>query len=340
VKLWQNRAKYDRGKPMLSWVVTIAYHHAISELRRRGRQALVGLDLPNDNRRDPTDNRTGPEPDTDEYSDYLFEAIDELSEELREVFLLRIEGMPNQDIADIIGVTDGEVSRRWKEALEQIRAIVGERFEELPAATRGETEEVFRRLQRRHERALDTAAFRMAKLRVTLDANGRLAGFTAAATDEDGLVVDQLRGVLPLYLLGQGVGLEHADAVHKAVEVHLQARRRAEAATTAPAARLPFRMTLARVLEDYCDSRQIPQIPADGPARLLSRFLSLEPDGPEWVAHMKEWAEKGLLQCPEDLVKRELWPDRLKKVQPFAERMQVLHDYLLPVLETKNRILG
>jgi RNA polymerase sigma-70 factor, ECF subfamily len=127
-KDWQQNAKFT------TWLYTIARNHCIDALRKAGHRKTASLDqtFEEGEEQGPTlGDRLGDEesitPDRGAESARLrrklTEAIASLSEEQREVFVMReYAGMPFKDIATVVGVPENTVKSRMRYALEHLKS--------------------------------------------------------------------------------------------------------------------------------------------------------------------------------------------------------------------------
>jgi RNA polymerase sigma-70 factor (ECF subfamily) len=132
VKIAGARDLYEPRAKFSTWLFTIARNHCINHLRSRRylqAQATVSLDAASDNGDGPALLDTIPDPsspsDAAERKDLesqLNRCIRELPEAYREVFLLRaVEGLPHQEVADILGLNPATVRTHYLRARQALQ---------------------------------------------------------------------------------------------------------------------------------------------------------------------------------------------------------------------------
>ncbi|MCK5797113.1 MAG: RNA polymerase sigma factor [Deltaproteobacteria bacterium] len=132
LRVIKSAGTYKREAKFTTWLYTIARNLCIDNARRAKHRKAKSLDQPlgrrNDSKRTVGDTvaDTGPGVDRRVSSRRLQEriqqAVGSLSEEQREVFLMREQlNMPFKEIAGIIGCSDNTVKSRMRYALEHLR---------------------------------------------------------------------------------------------------------------------------------------------------------------------------------------------------------------------------
>jgi len=127
---------YKRQAKFTTWLYTIARNLCVDQTRRRKHRKHASLDAPmaaDDDSGTLLDVIPGNEMASDrksvnkQLSQRLQGAIGGLSEEQREVFLMReFLDMPFKQIADVVGVPENTVKRRMRYALEKLRLDLDE----------------------------------------------------------------------------------------------------------------------------------------------------------------------------------------------------------------------
>jgi RNA polymerase sigma-70 factor (ECF subfamily) len=131
LRVIKGAASYERQAKFTTWMYTIARNLCVDAARRGKHRRAQSLDAPMNDETDGAtlldkipDGQPGAERKTigKELHGKLAAAIDKLSEEQREVFLMReLMDMPFKDIADIVGCPENTVKSRMRYALEKLR---------------------------------------------------------------------------------------------------------------------------------------------------------------------------------------------------------------------------
>ena len=127
---------YQRQAKFTTWLYTIARNLCVDQSRRAKHRKAQSLDAPMNSSAE-SGTLLDVIPSSEMASDRrasnkelhlrLHEALSRLSEEQREVFLMReFLDMPFKDIADIIGVPENTVKSRMRYALEKLREALAE----------------------------------------------------------------------------------------------------------------------------------------------------------------------------------------------------------------------
>lgn len=123
---------YQKQAKFTTWLYTIARNLCVDAARRGKHRKVQSLDAPmNAEEKDGAtlldrvqDGSAGPDHRVlgKELSGQLYAAIDKLSEEQREVFLMReFHDMPFKEIAEVVGCPENTVKSRMRYALEKLR---------------------------------------------------------------------------------------------------------------------------------------------------------------------------------------------------------------------------
>lgn len=117
VQLWRAFPRYDAARPFTTWMYRIALNVAISHARRGGRRPEVALadELP-----EPADPRSAPEPE--EGLPLLERLLAELDPLNRALLVLWLEERPHREIAEILGLSESNVSTRLHRLKQRLRA--------------------------------------------------------------------------------------------------------------------------------------------------------------------------------------------------------------------------
>ena len=138
-----NRASsYSRKAKFTTWLYTIARNQSIDALRKRKHRRHASLDQPRG--KDPEgqtlmDRLPGRGDDGFERTDAaemtarIGEAIGGLSEEQREVFVMReFKRLPFKEIAQVVGVSENTIKSRMRYALENLRLALADYAGDVP----------------------------------------------------------------------------------------------------------------------------------------------------------------------------------------------------------------
>ncbi|MCH9683825.1 MAG: sigma-70 family RNA polymerase sigma factor, partial [Deltaproteobacteria bacterium] len=126
LRVFRALPKFDRHGParLSTWILTIASHRAIDELRRRRLDTRpfdpTSFEVPANDRADTTAERTM-------LARLLSDAIDSLSPEYRAAFVLReYHGLEYAEIAKALGIDLGTVKSRLSRARARLRESLAE----------------------------------------------------------------------------------------------------------------------------------------------------------------------------------------------------------------------
>lgn len=118
-QLWRAFPDYDASRPFSTWLYRIALNVGISHLRRHAardrRTVPLELDL-----HETADSRE-PEPDTDEAPRLLAAFIAQLDALNRALLLLYLDERSYREIADILGISETNVSTKINRLKERVR---------------------------------------------------------------------------------------------------------------------------------------------------------------------------------------------------------------------------
>jgi len=127
---------YKRQAKFTTWLYTIARNLCVDQIRRRKHRKHASLDAPMDTTDDsgtlldvlPSNEMASDRKSVNkQMHETMQRAIEALSEEQREVFLMReFLDMPFKQIADVVGVPENTVKSRMRYALEKLRLELDE----------------------------------------------------------------------------------------------------------------------------------------------------------------------------------------------------------------------
>ena len=117
VQLWRAFPRYDAERPFTTWMYRIALNVAISHARRAGARPELALE---DAEHEPADPRAPDEPA--EGLPLLERLLASLAPLERALVVLWLEERPHQEIAEILGLTESNVSTRLHRLKQRLRA--------------------------------------------------------------------------------------------------------------------------------------------------------------------------------------------------------------------------
>lgn len=138
LKVVQRSQDFKGNSKFSTWLYTIARNLCIDHSRKMVFRRHQSLDAPGHSETSAAGptllDRTaadGPEPDraalTTDLRRRISEAVEELPEEQKDVFLMRqIQGLAFKDIADIVGVPENTVKSRMRYALERLQRALAD----------------------------------------------------------------------------------------------------------------------------------------------------------------------------------------------------------------------
>ncbi len=150
VRLVQNAADFKHEARFSTWMFTIVRNLCIDQIRKASLRRHPSLEEP---KRGGGGDREGEGPTLGEQTadsranvertavsteirERLMQAVDELPDEQREVFLMReVSNLPFKEIAKIVGIPENTVKSRMRYALERLQAALHE-YEEYARALR------------------------------------------------------------------------------------------------------------------------------------------------------------------------------------------------------------
>lgn len=132
VKVYFNIKKFRGDSGLYTWMYRILYNLCISALRRKKIISFVSLDERENSKGyisklpDP-----GEEIERKEIRTAVNEALNELPLRQRTVFVMKqIDGLKHEEIANIIGITEGAVKASYFHAVKKLQKLLGKYGEE------------------------------------------------------------------------------------------------------------------------------------------------------------------------------------------------------------------
>ncbi len=142
LRVVKNAGRYSRKAKFTTWLYTIARNQCIDAQRRAKHRRHPSLDAPiggEANGRTLMDRLPGTgedgltRTDSSEVGTRIEAAIEELSAEQREVFVMReFQHLPFKEIAAAVGASENTVKSRMRYALEKLRLALADYAEDLP----------------------------------------------------------------------------------------------------------------------------------------------------------------------------------------------------------------
>jgi RNA polymerase sigma-70 factor (ECF subfamily) len=131
VKLAKNASGFDRRAKFNTWLYRIARNACLDELRKKKRGKTLNIDNPDDRRENGLETLPSDTPPPDERATMaelgkkIAEAVANLPEEQREVFLLKEDGgLTFAEIAETLGCGLETVKSRMRYALARLRSAL------------------------------------------------------------------------------------------------------------------------------------------------------------------------------------------------------------------------
>ncbi|MBD2768295.1 sigma-70 family RNA polymerase sigma factor [Hymenobacter sp. BT664] len=121
VQLWRAWSSYEGRAQRSTWVYRVALNVAVVQQRQRNRRPLTrSLDQAAVRQLAAP---AAPGPDADELAQ-LYQAIGHLSDVDKALVLLRLEDRPDQEVAEILGITPNNVRVKMHRALDKLRRLM------------------------------------------------------------------------------------------------------------------------------------------------------------------------------------------------------------------------
>ena len=120
LRLWQAWPSFEGRAQRGTWLYRVALNVAISTRRQQSRAPTTGrLDAAALDVAAPPD----PGPDDEDLA-ALYQAIGKLSDVEKALVWLRLEGRPQEEIADILGISHGNVRVKMHRVLDKLRHLL------------------------------------------------------------------------------------------------------------------------------------------------------------------------------------------------------------------------
>lgn len=115
VKVWRNLSNFRNQANVSTWIYRITVNTCLQELRKK-----KYVDLKIDPASEPTSNAT----EIEAKFKWMYACINKLNSENKSIILLELEGVPQNAIADIIGISHAAVRTRIHRIKEQLSKCV------------------------------------------------------------------------------------------------------------------------------------------------------------------------------------------------------------------------
>lgn len=137
LRVVQNAAGFQGQAKFTTWMYTIARNLCVDHARKMSHRRHASLDNPQGRDSSPLheklqDDQPGPErlAVTPQLQERIAQAVEQLPEEQREVFLMRqLQGLAFADIASVVGVSENTIKSRMRYALERLQEALA-RYED------------------------------------------------------------------------------------------------------------------------------------------------------------------------------------------------------------------
>jgi len=126
VKVYFNLKKFREDSGLYTWMYRILYNLCVRRLRRKKIVSFLSFDERNETR-EFVSRAPGPFEDYDrkEIGAAVSRALESLPQRQRTVFVMKqIDGLKHEEIADILGVTEGAVKASYFHALKKLQKLL------------------------------------------------------------------------------------------------------------------------------------------------------------------------------------------------------------------------
>ncbi|HLW31360.1 MAG TPA: RNA polymerase sigma factor [Aequorivita sp.] len=115
VKVWQNLPQFRQQSKISTWIYRIAVNTCLQELRKK---KYVDLKI------DVEDESSSNSIETESRFESMYKCINSLSAENKSIILLELEAVPQNEIAEIIGISHAAIRTRIHRIKEQLSNCV------------------------------------------------------------------------------------------------------------------------------------------------------------------------------------------------------------------------
>ncbi len=145
MRAWRAIARFDGRSQLSTWLYRVCVNVCLNHIRKRKRHDAADLADPRvpEPKADPTQGNTDPRRalEARQLQGRLADAVDGLSESLRTtVIMVLVDGMPQKEVAEILGCSEGTIAWRIHEARRRLRLALAEAEDAEEGGGEGEGE--------------------------------------------------------------------------------------------------------------------------------------------------------------------------------------------------------
>lgn len=115
IKVWQNFHDFRQHSQISTWIYRITVNTCLQELRKK-KYLTLKIDLPTDTSSNPME--------VEDRFESMYRCIDKLNSENKTIILLELESIPQNEIAEIIGISHSAIRIRIHRIKEQLSNCV------------------------------------------------------------------------------------------------------------------------------------------------------------------------------------------------------------------------
>ncbi|MGE0792006.1 MAG: RNA polymerase sigma factor [Sandaracinaceae bacterium] len=142
LRAWRAIARFDGRSQLSTWLYRVCVNVCLNHIRKRKRHDAADIDSPKvpEPKADPTQGSTDPRHalEVRQLEAQVSVALEGLSESLRTtVIMVLVEGMPQKEVASVLGCSEGTIAWRIHEARRRLRLALATHTdpdEDAPAA--------------------------------------------------------------------------------------------------------------------------------------------------------------------------------------------------------------
>lgn len=135
VRAWRAIARFDGRSQLSTWLYRVCVNVCLNHIRKRKRHVASDIADPRvpEPSADPTQGQTDPRHalEARQLSGRIATALEGLSESLRTtVIMVLVNGMPQKEVADVLGCSEGTIAWRIHEARRRLRIALADQASE------------------------------------------------------------------------------------------------------------------------------------------------------------------------------------------------------------------